>query len=1135
MARKMKGFFILFCVFVITVNIAFSQDLHNSKESGKIIQIEGQVRIFKPGSIKGKKAVSGMLIFPGDRVQTGIKGWAALVMADESMIQLNKNSVLMLKQIAPKAGWLKAMDREPAVIGPGISEYYLEQGHIWLRNKNTNQKINIDTPYVSTSIRGTELDISIGKDHTVVISVLEGRVQAINPNGSIIVNALEQAVALPGHPIKKHLLLVPEDAVQWTISLQPFIENIFKIVKDSGEIGPGWHYLFQGRPDRAILDFEKGQKTTALELLGLSTALGLLRDFGQAKTVLDKTKQKWPEYAPAWALDSLISLALNDKTGALKSARKAVGLSPGEPLFHVVNALALQAVFDLKGALESTQTALQIDPRNIEGLLNLSRLKLATGYLDEALVAVKKALEREPDNPGGLNLQGFLLLAMLKTNPAIEAFKAAVRLNPYLGEPHIGLSLAYMRQGDTHKAFEHISTAVLIEPQRSVFLSYWAKMLYESKRFKQALDILDLAQRLDPMDPTPLLYRSHILRDLNRIHEAIYALQKAVELNDNQAVYKSRFFLDRDLAVKNVNLALLFYKLGISEWGSVKAMDAVKKDYNNFAAHDFVANQLNYLQGSSSYAARSASLKAFLMKPANANTLNSFNNYTLFFEQPDLSGTITGWAGDMGYRDGTLALHGAFPESNTAFQLTAHKLKHDGWQTHDWQEYQKIKASLKWDISYKDTLSLRTDFSKFKAGDLSSQTQYDTEPDSQNRRETTLENVSAGYVRHLSPDSDILFHFQREFTHKKYGATHLEGTGPAGIFDYQYDYNKDEWLDDPFTTAQAMQAFKRDGHQLSYGAFVYESNRDYKMNAVTDTDYYWAGTHNFVFNNNERSQVQSLKTKSLQSYYVQDIWNPVDCLTIEAAVYVDHIENVNSEENLTWSDSYFNPRFGLIYRPTLKDTIAFSYFKYLEPYESVVRIDAIDVAGRTLSGFYEGSIIEEVALSYSHEWPAGVLLVKGFVNEPDYEYLTIENSAVVQKELDQKYVGFEIAINQLLFKDVGFAAGYTFLDIEKDRATPLMEGDNHWYWARLTKVHPSGIAASIGASYYDTDYESQAKKDSGFLIVSSYIEYELPKKKGKIRLELHNLFDEQFNGVTLSDVAGVIPRRSFAFMLEFNF
>ncbi|MBU2455623.1 MAG: FecR domain-containing protein, partial [Proteobacteria bacterium] len=1011
-------------------------------------------------------------------MKTGSNGWAALMMADESIIQVNKNSILILKQVAQKAGWLEQVQQKGKKTG--VSEYFLEKGRIWLRNKNTDQYIDIHTPYVSTSIRGTELDIWVQENFSTSVSVLEGKILAQNEQGIITLDALEQVVAYPGQPLQKSILLSPKDAVQWTISFQPILDVLFNLIKDTDHNQRLWHHLFAGDPQLFINSC--GQDDDPMVLVGISAAHALLRDYKTAQIKVSMIRKKRPDHLPAVLLDTLLSLARNDINAADKTSQKTIQIAPDEPVCHVVNAWVKQAQFDFIGALDATLRALQINEDYIPGLLNLSRLKFATGFLEDSLDAVQKVMTLEPNHPGALNLKGFLMLAMQKDKLAVDAFMAAAKLNPYMGEPHLGLCLAYMRKGNEKMAQKEITTAVVLEPQRSVFLSYWAKMLYEKKRFKQALDMLDLAQRLDPNDPTPWLYRSHVLRDLNRIHEAIRALQMAVSLNNNQAIYKSRFFLDQDLAVQNVNLAELYKKLGVSEWGSVKAMASMKKDNNNFAAHDFVAGQLDYLHGPSSLGARSSRTKAFLMKPANANAFNSFNNYTLFFDQPDINGTITGWMGNYGYWNGQIDLNGALPEANTAFEIKAQKGQHDGWQTYDWQEYQKLEASVKWDMTYKDTLSLQTEHYSLVTGDLSSRSVYDAMPDSQNHKDTDWKFVRVGYVRKNSPDSNTFFLIQREYKHHKFGQVHLTGSGTVPpFFDYTYDYNKYEWLDDPFTNVQVMQTLKVAAHDVSVGLFWYESDRDYKIQESTSTDYYWAGTNVFVANTLVNSELGFVRPRKMQSAYIQDIWNPSDAWTIEAALYADKIFNVNSQYELTWSKTYLNPRFGLTFRPTLNDTIALSYKKFLESFESVARIDAVDVAGHILPSFFEGSVTQEVALSWGREWSTGLFVAKTFVNEPNFKYLTTESGQTVQKEWDQKYVGAEMAVNQLLFNDMALAAGFTFFSIDRDRVTPTMEGENKWYWARLTKAHSSGLSASIGASYYDTDYDSPTQQDRDFL------------------------------------------------------
>ncbi len=249
---------------------------------------------------------------------------------------------------------------------------------------------------------------------------------------------------------------------------------------------------------------------------------------------------------------------------------------------------ANQAAFNLDVALIAIHKAIAIDSENVSALINLARLLFGMDDPEEAFGVAQKALRIAPQQGETHNLLGFILLAGRQVDQAISSFKRAIELDPSLGEPHMGLALAYMRQGNTPQAMEEITTAVLLEPRRSLFLSYWGKMLYQIGRFEKALEVLAVATKIDPNDPTPAFYSAIILRDLNRPTEAITAINKAVALNDNRAVYRSRFLLDRDLASKNIDLSILYNQLGLSGWARNKAMASVKQDYGNAGGHLFI-------------------------------------------------------------------------------------------------------------------------------------------------------------------------------------------------------------------------------------------------------------------------------------------------------------------------------------------------------------------------------------------------------------------------------------------------------------------------------------------------------------------------------------------------------------------
>ena len=77
--------------------------------------------------------------------------------------------------------------------------------------------------------------------------------------------------------------------------------------------------------------------------------------------------------------------------------------------------------------------------------------------------------------------------------------------------------------------------------------------------------------------------------------EALHDLQKAIELNDNRAVYRSKLKLDSDLAARSSSLARIYNNLGFQKRGLVEGWNSVNTDPTNFSAHRFLSDTYSAL------------------------------------------------------------------------------------------------------------------------------------------------------------------------------------------------------------------------------------------------------------------------------------------------------------------------------------------------------------------------------------------------------------------------------------------------------------------------------------------------------------------------------------------------------------
>ena len=361
----------------------------------------------------------------------------------------------------------------------------------------------------------------------------------------------------------------------------------------------------------------------------------------------------------ALVLLSTIELIQNNKEEARDLAMMAMAEHPGSVAARNAAGEAAQAFFDLDRAEKNYNRALSLDPNDVRARVNRARIRFGSGNTRGALQDAEHARSIAPDDAQVHSLLGFIKLSRGDKRGAQENFALAIEANPDLGEPHVGLGLLYFQQGKEEEGLWEMLIATLLDPKVSLYQSYLGKAYHQHRRNKEGLSALTSAARLDLRDPTPRLYRSLFLRDMNRYVNALDELHEAIALNDNRAVYRSRLLLDQDLATKNVNLAQVYWQLGFAPWGVYEALNSLNADFTNPGAHLFLAALYGEIPDRLQ-AQGSELLQYLLLAPVNRNLFSSFNEYTVLFEKPKLSLALYGegaypWfgLGELGSRSGS--------------------------------------------------------------------------------------------------------------------------------------------------------------------------------------------------------------------------------------------------------------------------------------------------------------------------------------------------------------------------------------------------------------------------------------------------------------------------------------------------
>ena len=380
----------------------------------------------------------------------------------------------------------------------------------------------------------------------------------------------------------------------------------------------------------AIQDYRQGHIDTALAKLDslpkdkqtpyfYQARAALRLSVGQDKLALQDIQailSTKPNDAEALALKSVLALTQNRKDEAYALATKATTANPQSASAYSALSYAEQGRFDLDKAQAAADQAAKLAPHDAMVWARKAELELSQGLTSESNQAAKTALQLDPGLERTQTVTGFARLLHMDTDQALQSFAKATELDSTAPLPRLGLGLAKIRNGDLEQGREDLETAAVLDPNNAIVRSYLGKAYYEERRSQLAEDQFDLAKERDPKDPTAYFYDAINKQTTNRPVEALYDMQKAIELNDNRAVYRSKLLLDKDAAARTANVARIYNDLGFGRVALKEAWKSLNNDSTNPSAHRFLSDA--YI-GQPRYRVARASelLQAQLLQPIN--------------------------------------------------------------------------------------------------------------------------------------------------------------------------------------------------------------------------------------------------------------------------------------------------------------------------------------------------------------------------------------------------------------------------------------------------------------------------------------------------------------------------------------
>ncbi len=1035
---------------------------------------------------------------PGDAIRVGARSRADITLLDQSVLRLNANAAITVE--APKER------------STGVVELLRGVVHFFSRGPRS---LEVRTRFTTAGVRGTEFLVALEPERTL-LTVFEGTVLAENPAGSLTLRDGESAVAEAGKPPLLRIVARPRDAVHWTLYYPP-------VANFRPEDFPA------GTLEKTVADV-RDARAHAYRAQRLLAVGGV----DEARGEIERALQLAPNQPDAAGLQAIMTLVQGDKDSALQIAQAAVSAAPDSAAALIARSYAEQAHFDLTAARASAQQAVAAESGNALAWARLAELHSAFGDLGEAMTAARRAAELQPELSRAQTVLGFAHLTSVNIRQARAAFDKAIALDQADPLPRLGLGLARIRSGDLGAGSREIEIAASLDPGNALVRSYLGKAYYEEKRSPLDEREYRMAQQLDPRDPTPWFYDAIAKQTTNRPVEALQDVEKATELNDNRAVYRSRLLLDSDAAARSASQGRIYGELEFGQLALTEGWKSLSLDPTNFSAHRFLADSYSALPRHQ-IARVSELLQSQLLQPVNMTPLQprlaesnlflissggpgiaSFNEFNPLFNRNGVTGLFSGFAGEQDTLGGDAVVAGIAGKAGFSFGYSAFRT--DGFRANNDQHDRIGNAFLQYDFTPQTSLQAEYRKRYTEIGDL--QQKFFAENFFPGLRNTQdLETFRLGGRHEFSPGSILLASFIRQDA--QFG-TIFDEPGAFTSLNIPQDSNGIElqhlWRADRFNLRTGVGYVKIDG----------------QINATTRIDL------GPPFGVIEDSSATKTDIKHANGYTYADI-KVLPSLTAVAGVSYDSLKG-----DFPGGDQHqLNPKLGAIWRASPSTTIRAAAFKSvkrtlitnqtLEPTQVAGFNQFFDDGNATKSRRYGLALDQKFASN---------LFGGAEISKRDLEVVFLDSIADPANPPARTVDWDERLGRAYLYwapqRSLALRAEYMYERFRRDEAfaAGVKELDVHRVPLGVKLFHSSGITAGLTATYWQqkgqfeqlTFPPSFVSGADHFWLVDAALAYRLPRRHGFITVGARNLFDKAFNAYDIDPANPTIQPKRMIFV-----
>jgi tetratricopeptide (TPR) repeat protein len=1020
--------------------------LDEPEQIARVVSVQGTVESRRAGRDAWELVKLHDAFSAGDTIRVGPRSRADLALLDRSFLRLDENTTVTLQPLKPER--------------TGVIELLRGAVHFLSRGPNS---LDVKTEFLAVGVRGTEFLVVV-EDDRAAVTVFEGTVLAGNSLGAVTLSGGQSASAQRGQAPVLQVVARPRDAVRWALYYPPVL-----------------------RREGAAAD------TAAVRAQQL-LAVGRV---DEARAELDRALAAAPGDADALSLQAIVAVVLDDKPRGLELARAAVAAAPRSPTPLIAQSYAQQARFDLEGARSSIEQAVRLAPEDALAWARLAELHASFGDTSRSLEAARRAASLAPDLSRTQTVLGFAYLRDVETSKALKAFERAIELDSADPLPRLGLGLTRIRRGHLDAGAREIEIAASLGPNDAIIRSYLGKAYYEEKRTGLDEREYETAKALDPKDPTPWLYGAIAKQTTNRPVEALRDFERAIELNDGRAVYRSRLLLDSDLAARSASLARIYGDLGFEQLALVEGWKSVEADPTSDSAHRLLADSYAALPRHE-VARVSELLQAQLLQPINITPIQprlaesnlflvsrggpgaqSFNEFNPLFDRDQLALQLTGIAGDR-------STYGFEPIVSGIYRNLSASVGYSGLKTDGFRE----------NNDFKDQIA-----TAFVQAELSSATSVQAEY-------RHRENDTGDLLPHFFPEDILKTQREtRDWDAYRFGARHTFSPGSIVLASVTY-----RRLD--FRSADPSIDYENAGDQRALGGELQYLFRSRFVNVVGGGGYVdLRGTSRTTWGDTTETEELTREANG----YIYAYAHPARSLVVTLGASAERIRSKTDGDR-----DQFSPKLGITWSPFAGTTVRTAALRALK--RTLINEQTLEPT--QVSGFNQ--FFDDPNLTRSWRYGLGVdqkltrdlsAGLEGTLRDLTTPFSLFVDPVVGLVPSEAKWKEYE-ARGYLFWapwRMLALRAEYFFerLIRQEEFTVGVRSADTHRVPLGLNFFHSSGVSASVTGTYFHQTgsfgfMPPFTEGSASFWLLDAALSWRLPGRHGLVSVGATNLLDKKF-------------------------